>query len=688
MGQFFEELKRRNVLRVAAAYVVVSWLIIQVVETIFPVFGLGDAGIRFVIIVLAIGLIPALILSWAFEITPEGLKKEKDVDRSESVTAHTGKKLDRWIMAVLVVALGYFAIDKFALSPQREAAQQQQQAEQLASATEEARQEGRSQALTESYGDKSIAVLPFADMSPMHDQEYMSDGIAEELLNLLVKIPELRVISRTSAFAFKGKDIDIPTIAEHLNVAHILEGSVRKSGDRIRITAQLIEARSDTHLWSETYDRVLDDIFAIQDEISAAIASALKIQLLGNEDAQTGPITANAEAYDAFLRGLRASRVGNFDSLENAIALLDTSIQLDPSFAPAYVTMAQTRLQQNDVGAVPTDVATQHAETAVQHALLIDPDSGPAHAANGAIAFARRRADEAIEHYSQAMTLGELSSEGLLGMAQAQTLKGDFEQALSFIDRAAARDPLNENVYFWRGNVLYMQGLVTEAIQSYLEAARIEPAWATAPALAGVASGVSLGDVATTSSALLKAVQLDPADPEIPAILVMASISLGDRDGAKLWADRAIDLDANSMLVVHTKVRQLLYAGDVEMAVEFANASLANPDVEDRRGFKADVQASVLSTYFRNGDFIGAEGFLLGQYPNLPQLLDMVPAKSMMDLAPADGQIIVVQALANVFRETGREREANRLSEHLRFIDIEQIHRVSKDLVIYYGCPG
>jgi len=275
------ELRRRNVFRVAAAYVVASWLLIQVAETIFPLFGYGDTPARIVVVVLAIGLIPALIFAWAFELTPEGLKKESEVDRSQSIAPHTGKKLDRMIMVVLALALGYFAFDKFVLTPQREAAQQQQTVEQLASATEQARQQGRTEALVESYGDQSIAVLPFTDMSSAKDQEYMSDGLAEELLNLLAKLPQLWVISRSSAFSFKGKDIAIPEIARQLNVAHILEGSVRKSGNTLRITAQLIEARSDTHLWSETWDRPLDDIFAIQDEIAATVVEQLKVTLLG-----------------------------------------------------------------------------------------------------------------------------------------------------------------------------------------------------------------------------------------------------------------------------------------------------------------------------------------------------------------------------------------------------------------------
>jgi hypothetical protein len=212
----FAELRRRNVFRVGAAYLVGAWLVIQVVETIFPAFGFGDAAVRIGVTVLAIGLVPVLVFAWAFEITPEGLKLEKDVDRSRSITAQTGKKLDRLIMVALALALGFFAFDKFVLSGSREA-----------SIAESARQEGRAEALLESYGDKSIVVLPFADMSPGKDQGYLSDGIAEELLNLLARVPDLRVISRTSAFAFKNKDLEVSDIAERLHVAHALEGSIR-----------------------------------------------------------------------------------------------------------------------------------------------------------------------------------------------------------------------------------------------------------------------------------------------------------------------------------------------------------------------------------------------------------------------------------------------------------------------------
>ena len=239
---FIAELRRRNVLRVGAAYLAVAWLLIQVAQTVLPAFGFGSA-VRVVIVVLAIGLVPALIFGWVFELTPDGWKRESEVDR-QSLTPRSGRRLDRVIIGMLALALGYFAVDKFVFNPQRERA-----------VADAARAEGRTESLVKSYGEKSIAVLPFIDLSPNQDQEYFSEGISEELLNLLAKIPQLRVISRSSAFSYKGKDVKLAQVAEELNVAHVLEGSVRKSGNKVRITAQLIEARSDTHLWSNTWDR-------------------------------------------------------------------------------------------------------------------------------------------------------------------------------------------------------------------------------------------------------------------------------------------------------------------------------------------------------------------------------------------------------------------------------------------------
>ncbi len=302
------ELKRRNVLRVVAAYIVVAWLVIQVVDTVFPAFGFGDTAVRVVVIVLAIGLVPVVILSWAFEVTPEGLKLEKDVDRSRSISPQTGKKLDRIIMLVLALGLGYFAFDKFVLSESREA-----------SIAETARQEGRTEALVESYGNQSIAVLPFVNMSSDPEQTYFSDGIAEEMLNLLAKIPQLRVTSRSSAFAFRGDDINIPEVAEKLNVAHILEGSVRKAGNQVRITVQLIEARSDTHLWSETYDRLLDDIFAIQDDVAAQVVEQLRLTLLGETPRAA---RANVLAYPLYLQARQIVKLQLLDEYPRAEAML------------------------------------------------------------------------------------------------------------------------------------------------------------------------------------------------------------------------------------------------------------------------------------------------------------------------------------------------------------------------------
>ena len=329
---FITELKRRNVFRVAVAYLAGAWLLSEVSATLFPLFGFSDTPVRIIVILLAIGFPLFLVFSWIFEITPEGLKLEKDIRREVSLSRETDKKLDRAIIVLLILAVGYFAVDKFVLEPAR-----------VVEIVEETTQQARSEALVESYGDKSIAVLPFVNMSDDPDQEYFSDGISEELLNLLAQIPELRVISRSSAFYYKGKDIPVTEIAKQLHVEHVLEGSIRKAGDRVRITAQLIAARSDAHLWSQVYDRKLGDIFAIQEEIARAIGHALELKLVhGSTDALQLVVsgTGNVDAYDVYLQGRELVSLRDADSLEKASRLFERALRLDAKFAPAHAQLA------------------------------------------------------------------------------------------------------------------------------------------------------------------------------------------------------------------------------------------------------------------------------------------------------------------------------------------------------------
>jgi TolB-like protein/Tfp pilus assembly protein PilF len=467
----FNELKRRNVLRVGAAYVVVAWLLIQVVETIFPLFDFDDGPARIVVIVLAIGFVPALVFAWAFELTPEGLKKEKDVNRNQSITPHTGKKLDRMIMVVLVLALGYFAVDKFVLSPQREAVLEQQKVEEVAAA----RQEGRSQALVDSYGDQSIAVLPFVNMSSDEEQEYFSDGISEELLNLLAKIPELRVISRTSAFSFKGKDIPIPEVARQLNVAHVLEGSVRKSGYQVRITAQLIDARSDTHLWSETYDRDLNDIFAVQDEIAAAVVEKLKVTLMGSllKSVQIDP--------DAYALRLQAHHLGitsnKPENLKKAISLYERALAIEPDYAQAWLGISTIYFALGGIREMPRDEANSLAYEAIRKALEIEPNS-----AEGldemAWVFFKHRGDykNAAGYFERALQSNPTNTSTIGNIAIFLTALGRLEEAVRFAEYQVSRNPTYSTAFNTLGLRYRFSGQPEKAIEALQTALTLDQA--------------------------------------------------------------------------------------------------------------------------------------------------------------------------------------------------------------------
>jgi TolB-like protein len=357
----FDELKRRNVIRVAIGYVGVSWLLIQVIETLFSIFDINESIAQTIVIILAIGFIPVLVIAWKFELTPDGLKRDAEADHSAPGMREMGARFDRIVTVVLVVAVGYFAVDKFVLDPDRDK-------QEIAAAVEQAIGQVRIDELVASFGDRSIAVLPFVNMSDDKEQEYFADGITEELLNLLAQIGDLRVISRSSAFQYKGKDIHVPTVAAELRVAHILEGSVRRDGDAIRVTAQLIDA-SDSHLWSDTYDREFEEVFKIQDEIAAKVVDSLKIHLAGDVLATR---KREPEVYALFLKANHLLNLNHEDATEEARALLQRALEIDAQ--DVDVLSALSRVVYRSVAPDGPELARRRVMPLIEAIRRIDPD--------------------------------------------------------------------------------------------------------------------------------------------------------------------------------------------------------------------------------------------------------------------------------------------------------------------------
>jgi len=372
----FKELRRRNVFRVAAAYLAGAWLLIEVGQTLLPLYGFSDSAIRLVVTLLAIGFPLILILSWVFELTPEGFKLEKDVDRSVALTQHTGKKLDGVIIVLLALALGYFAIDKFVLEPAREAALVETTTAEVTEQISESRKLKQS--------EKSIAVLPFVNMSPNPDDEYFSDGLTEELIGALAKVRDLHVTARTSAFVFKGTNLDIRDVGQQLNVRTVLEGSVRRDQDNVRITAQLINVEDGFHLWSESYNRQLENVLALQGSLARAIVAALKIQLRPATEKQfSSGATINPEAYDLYLKGRYHWAHMNTSGFQHSIDAFQKAIIADPAYAPPHAGLATVYSFMGYFGIMPPREAFPISVSEAEAALALDPGSSEALVARG-----------------------------------------------------------------------------------------------------------------------------------------------------------------------------------------------------------------------------------------------------------------------------------------------------------------
>ncbi len=564
---FINELKRRNVFKVAAAYIIVGWLIMQAGEVLGPALHLPDWVNSTLAFFLILGFPLALIFAWAFEMTPEGIKKEKDVDRSQSITSVTGQKLNYAIIAMLVAALGYFAYDKFLAQPRIP--------------------DSPSTALvetSESPADEfqTIAVLPFVNMSEDKSNEYFSDGLTEELLNILAKIKELHVAGRTSSFAFKGKDDDLRIIGQKLNVGTILEGSVRKDykRNRVRITAQLINVENGFHLWSETFDRELDDIFAIQEEIARKVARALRVTLLGEDEARLDEI-ANTQmsAYDFYLQGLKSQNENSFDSLNLAVNEFQQAIALDPQYTPAQLGLINAWLSLGVTGAITRQQATDNSLPLLTMILQREPNNSKALTFRARIFSQQRDYKAAEKTHMAALDANPRDVNALMSTGSFLVGKERIAEGMTFLRRAATIEPYSVDVQwelcFFLAFLVNQQDAALSACSRIREIEPNSPNGYYGPAMVFTQTG----DLANSVYWWAEALPFDESDYELRSEMADHWIDLGDLEMAEQWLQRSLELGADQPKPIASKILLLQQQEQHGLAADLARQAI---DMENR----------------------------------------------------------------------------------------------------------
>ena len=472
IDNFFAELKRRNVYKVAAAYAVVAWLLIQIATQVFPFFEIPNWAVRLVVILLILGFPVALVLSWAFEITPEGIKRESEIAPSESITYHTGRKIVGITIAVAVLAAGLFVFQL--LRPR------------LTST-------GVSSSAVNALPENSVAVLAFANLSDDKGSEYFSDGISEELLTVLQKIPGLHVAARTSAFSFKGTNATAQEIGRKLGVAHLVEGSVRKAGDVVRIAARLTQANTGEEQWSENYTRNLKDVFAVQTELAQTIVEQLRGQLAGDAPNPTTKAdiqaevraaakggTENVEAHEAYLQGRFFLNRHSEKETDQARAAFERAVQLDPKFALAWAGLAQTHVWDcnyaTEGGQKGFNTHLAAARESVEKALAIESDLPEA---LSALAMIETNFDYnwkgAAETLRKALALAPQDPALLMEAGNLAQARGETTQAIKFFRRAVASDPVNAQALAFLATGLSVVGPQEEARKEYARVIELNP---------------------------------------------------------------------------------------------------------------------------------------------------------------------------------------------------------------------
>ena len=600
---FFAELRRRNVIRVALAYVVASWLLVQVVELAADAFAAPDWVLKLLITLLAIGLVPTLVFAWVYELTPEGIRRESDIAPAESITAHTAKKLDLAVIGLLVAAMGLFGVVHLGgvgRAPDSEPRVAEAPAPQPDPTQPQA---------TGDAPELSIAVLPFVNMSADPENEYFADGLSEELLNVLAKIKELKVAGRTSSFHFKGRNEDLRQIGETLGVANILEGSVRRQGDRVRITAQLVQASDGFHLWSETYDRRMDDIFAIQDEISEAVASALRVTLLGESAVAAAKSQVIApEVYSRFIAA--KARIATRDAAKvlEAIEMLKRITGEAQDYAPAHAWLAIAAILAsfNDQ-TLTVEEARRLAGPSVAQALAIDPDDDYALAAQGLLLRAEGRLDydpatlaAATRALSRAAEINPENVDALYWLAINLIEDESFDEAGRLLDQALAIDPLARVARGRRINAYQLQGEFGKAAEVATKSiAIISDSWFlyTWPAIGEMERG-------RPERGLLWLRMADAGSargtPQVLGMTLALLTSLGDEAGAQSVSETLEAMGAP----FSDRVRAARHGGNGDYA-----AALEVLEAAARRDGEDDWRYDIFATSIQSGDCDRAMSF-------------------------------------------------------------------------------
>ncbi|NGX15002.1 tetratricopeptide repeat protein [Wenzhouxiangella sp. XN24] len=524
----FSELQRRNVIRVAITYLVAAWVLIQVMEIATDAFGAPEWVLKVFIVALVLGFVPMLIFSWVYELTPEGLKRESEVPPDASVTAHTARRLNIVVIVLLLAVVALVAVERV-----------RPPAAERASAPEIATTQDASSI-------DSIAVLPFEDFSPQRDQAHLAEGLADTLLHMLAQVQGLRVSARTSSFSFRGTDADIAEIGRELGVGAVLEGSVQRSGETLRIIAQLIRVADQSHLWSKTFDRPTGDIFAVQDEIANAVVAALQPADAPASQVALASNRTSVKAYEHFVRGDRLWQVRSREAIEQAIEEFRAAIAADPGYAPAHAGLAIAYLFSTYYGDKSMKEVRLAVEQATEQALALDPQLALAYAARGQLLANVEDLEGAEAAYRRAIELdpSDATTYAWLAGLLINDIKR-WDESRSLLEKAYELDPRNLFVLGRYASNLSVFGDYNRAVEVYRRGVALDPEAPRAYAnLAALHAQFGRHDDAIRAH--LAQIERAPASPGPYLGIAGQFLRLDDQDAALEWFDKARALNPNS----------------------------------------------------------------------------------------------------------------------------------------------